>query len=151
MQSEVIKLIKSNLLLLMAQNNIRKINILQEKTGLSWDIFNKLLNNENIQTIRFGNLIKICDVLNCKIEELITIKYPYQTITLINRTGSPSNIKLLMALNNIETINDLLKKANISWGITKKIQDGHVETIELGSLISICFALNTKIEDLLNL
>ena len=61
----------------MAQNNIRKINILQEKTGLSWDIFNKLLNNENIESIRFGNLLKICDTLNCKIEDLIEIKYPH--------------------------------------------------------------------------
>ena len=144
-------MIKSNLLVLMAQNNIRKINILQEKTGLSWDIFNKLLNNENIQTIRFGNLLKICEALNCKFEELITIKYPYQTIALVNRTNGPSNIKILMILNDIATINDLLRKANISWGITKKIQDGHVETVELGSLISICFALNTKIEDLLNI
>ena len=59
-------------------------------------------------------------------------------------------MKILMLLNNIETINDLIKKANISWGITKKIQDGCIDTIELGSLIYVCFALNTKIEDLLN-
>ena len=135
----------------MAQKNIRKINILQEQTGLSWDIFNKLLNNENIESIRFGNLIKICKVLECDIEELIDIKYPYKTIELINRTNGPSNMKILMLLNNIETINDLIKKANISWGITKKIQSGQIETIELGSLISVCFALNTKIEDLLNI
>ena len=135
----------------MAQNNIRKINVLQEKTGLSWDIFNKLLNNENIESIRFGNLLKICDTLNCKIEDLIEIKYPYETTKLINRTNGPSNMKILMILNNIDTINDLLKKANISWGITKKIQSGQIETIELGSLISVCFALNTKIEDLLNI
>ena len=144
-------MIKSNLLILMAQKNIRKINILQEQTGLSWDIFNKLLNNENIESIRFGNLIKICKVLECDIEELIDIKYPYKTIELINRTNGPSNMKILMLLNNIETINDLIKKANISWGITKKIQDGCIDTIELGSLISVCFALNTKIEDLLNI
>ena len=144
-------MIKSNLLILMAQKNIRKINILQEQTGLSWDIFNKLLNNENIESIRFGNLIKICKVLECDIEELIDIKYPYKTIELINRTNGPSNMKILMLLNNIETINDLIKKANISWGITKKIQSGQIETIELGSLISVCFALNTKIEDLLNI
>ena len=144
-------MIKSNLLILMAQKNIRKINVLQEQTGLSWDIFNKLLNNENIESIRFGNLIKICKVLECDIEELIDIKYPYKTIELINRTNGPSNMKILMLLNNIETINDLIKKANISWGITKKIQDGCIDTIELGSLISVCFALNTKIEDLLNI
>ena len=144
-------MIKSNLLILMAQKNIRKINILQEQTGLSWDIFNKLLNNENIESIRFGNLIKICKVLECDIEELIDIKYPYKTIELINRTNGPSNMKILMLLNNIETINDLIKKANISWGITKKIQDGCIDTIELGSLISVCFALNTRIEDLLNI
>ena len=144
-------MIKSNLLILMAQKNIRKINILQEQTGLSWDIFNKLLNNENIESIRFGNLIKICKVLECDIEELIDIKYPYKTRELINRTNGPSNMKILMLLNNIETINDLIKKANISWGITKKIQDGCIDTIELGSLISVCFALNTRIEDLLNI
>ena len=144
-------MIKSNLLILMAQKNIRKINILQEQTGLSWDIFNKLLNNENIESIRFGNLIKICKVLECDIEELIDIKYPYKTIELINRTNGPSNMKILMLLNNIKTINDLIKKANISWGITKKIQDGCIDTIELGSLISVCFALNTRIEDLLNI
>ena len=69
----------------MAQKNIRKINILQEQTGLSWDIFNKLLNNENIESIRFGNLIKICKVFECDIEELIDIKYKYKKIEVINR------------------------------------------------------------------
>ena len=147
----MIKLIKSELSILMAQKKIRRLNYLQEQTNLSWDVFNKLMNDENISTIRLGNLVKICNVLNCKINDLVVIKYPYKPINLVNKSHGPSNLKLLMSINDIDTINELMRRASISWGVTKKIQDGHYDSIELNSLVQVCFALNCKLEDLLNI
>lgn len=144
-------MVTSELSILMAKNHIRRLNYLQEQTNLSWDIFNKLINDDNITTIRLGNIVKICNILRCNVEDLVNIKYPYKPIDLVNKTHGPSNLKLLMSINDIDTINELMRRASISWGVTKKIQDGHYDSIELNSLIQVCFALNCKLEDLLNI
>ena len=117
----------------MAKNHIRRLNYLQEQTNLSWDIFNKLINDDNITTIRLGNIVKICNILRCNVEDLVNIKYPYKPIDLVNKTHGPSNLKLLMSINDIDTINELMRRASISWGVTKKIQDGHYDSFELNS------------------
>ena len=123
-------MVTSELSILMAKNHIRRLNYLQEQTNLSWDIFNKLINDDNITTIRLGNIVKICNILRCNVEDLVNIKYPYKPIDLVNKTHGPSNLKLLMSINDIDTINELGGYVYIF------VVDREVATKQLGIVIA---------------
>lgn len=57
----------------MAARNIKTITQLQERTRLSRNAINRVLNDEDekIQGTTLSTLIKICDALNCSLDELI--------------------------------------------------------------------------------
>lgn len=69
-------MIKSNLRILMAQNEIKTLKDLGRRANVSWKIISNLDNNTNIESIQLQNLLKICLALNCRIEDLLKIQYP---------------------------------------------------------------------------
>jgi len=145
-------LIKSRLSIVMALQNIRTIKQIQIEANISWDILDKLMTNIDIDKMRMKNILKVCKCLNCKFEDLINIKYPYDTITLMHKSpNNLTNLKILMSLRDIDTQNELIKLTGVSWSVIKKISDGKdLETIELYNYLKICAGLNCKVEDLLN-
>ncbi|PLS19585.1 hypothetical protein CVD28_03980 [Bacillus sp. M6-12] len=70
-------MIKSNLRILMAQSGIKTLRELGRRANVSWKIISNLDNDENIESIQLQNLLKICFALNCKLDDLIKIDYPY--------------------------------------------------------------------------
>jgi len=136
----------------MALQNIRTIKQIQIEANISWDILDKLMTNIDIDKMRMKNILKVCKCLNCKFEDLINIKYPYDTITLMHKSpNNLTNLKILMSLRDIDTQNELIKLTGVSWSVIKKISDGKdLETIELYNYLKICAGLNCKVEDLLN-
>ena len=145
-------MIKSRLSIVMALQNIRTIKQIQIEANISWDILDKLMTNIDIDKMRMKNILKVCKCLNCKFEDLINIKYPYDTITLMHKSpNNLTNLKILMSLRDIDTQNELIKLTGVSWSVIKKISDGKdLETIELYNYLKICAGLNCKVEDLLN-
>jgi putative transcriptional regulator len=69
--------IKSNLRILMAHSGIKTLRELGRRANVSWKIISNLDNNENIESIQLQNLLKICFALNCRLDDLIKIDYPY--------------------------------------------------------------------------
>lgn len=65
-------MIKVNLRYLMAHHKIDSITELMAISGLSRNALNKLLKEEDVQSVKLETLIKLCDALNCKLAELIT-------------------------------------------------------------------------------
>lgn len=61
----------------MAQNGIKTLRELGRRANVSWKILSNLDNNESIETIQLQNLLKICFALNCTLDDLIQINYPY--------------------------------------------------------------------------
>jgi len=57
----------------MAKNNIRTIEELHKKAGLSRNVISALLNNKK-NGLRMGTVAKLCRALNCEIGDLIEIK-----------------------------------------------------------------------------
>ena len=145
-------MIKSRLSIVMALQNIRTLKQIQNEANISWDILNRLMTNTDIDKIRMGNILKVCKCLNCRFEDLINIKYPYETSTLLHRNkNGPTNLKILMSLCDIDTKNELIKITGVSWSVIKKISDGKdLETVELYNYLKICSGLNCRVEDLLN-
>lgn len=68
--------LKSNLAVIMAARKIKSVTQLQDKTGLSRNAINRVLNDEDekIKGTTLLTLIKICDALNCSLDELIEYK-----------------------------------------------------------------------------
>jgi len=63
--------IENNLRIVMAQQRIDNISELINITGLSRNALNKLWHNENMESIKLGTLIEICDKLEIKLSELV--------------------------------------------------------------------------------
>lgn len=145
-------MIKSRLSIVMALQDVRTLKQIQEKADISWDVLDKLRSNQNIDKIRMGNILKICRCLNCKFEDLINIKYPYNTINLLHKNkNNPTNLKILMSLSEFDKQDELIKISGVSWSVIKKISDGkYLETVELYNYLKICATLQCKVEDLLN-
>lgn len=55
----------------MAKERVDNITDLMEKTGLSRNAINKLWHNENVESVKLGTLLTICDALNISLNELI--------------------------------------------------------------------------------
>ena len=68
-------MVRSNLRIFMAKARIKTLRELGRRAGLSWKILSYLDNDENIDTIQLGNLLKVCFALNCKLEDLLEIHY----------------------------------------------------------------------------
>lgn len=68
------KLIKSNLKVQMAINNIEFIKDLAKLTGISRNSLTKYCSVEGIETITLKNLLKLCTVFNCSIDDLINVE-----------------------------------------------------------------------------
>lgn len=68
------KLTKSNLKVQMAINNIEFIKDLAELTGISRNSLTKYCSVEGIETITLKNLLKLCTVFNCSIDDLINVE-----------------------------------------------------------------------------
>jgi putative transcriptional regulator len=64
-------LIENNLRIIMAKKRIDNISDLITITGLSRNALNKLWHNENMDSVKLGTLMIICDKLGIKLSELI--------------------------------------------------------------------------------
>lgn len=63
--------LENNLRVIMAKEKIDNISDLMDITGLSRNSLNKLWHNENVESIKLGTLMIICDSLNVPLDELI--------------------------------------------------------------------------------
>ncbi len=68
------KITKSNLKVQMAINNIEFIKDLAKLTGISRNSLTKYCSVEGIETITLKNLLKLCTVFNCSIDDLINVE-----------------------------------------------------------------------------
>jgi DNA-binding Xre family transcriptional regulator len=59
-----------NLEELMWQSRIKSIHQLSEKTGISRETLTAIKDNKR-ESVRLGTLIKLCDHLNCSINDLL--------------------------------------------------------------------------------
>ncbi len=64
----------------MAKSKIKTLRELGRRASISWKILSYLDNDENIDTIQLGNLLKVCFALNCKLDDLIEIDYDIKNI-----------------------------------------------------------------------
>lgn len=62
---------KNNLRLIMAQHKISSITELMERTNLSRNALNKLWHDEDLDTVKVGTLLKICDAFQISLSELL--------------------------------------------------------------------------------
>ncbi|KRU40026.1 helix-turn-helix domain-containing protein [Clostridium sporogenes] len=65
---------KVNLEIEMAKAGVKSISQLSRHTGLSRHSLTKYCTIEGMENITLKNLLKICTVLNCKIEDVIEIE-----------------------------------------------------------------------------
>jgi putative transcriptional regulator len=63
--------IENNLRFIMAKQRIDNISELISLTGLSRNALNKLWHNEDLETVKLGTLLVICDKLDVKLSDLI--------------------------------------------------------------------------------
>ncbi|MGO4887998.1 helix-turn-helix domain-containing protein [Anaerobacillus sp. MEB173] len=63
--------IKNNLRLIMAEQRINSLTELMEKTGLSRNALKKLWHDEDLETVKIGTLLKVCDALNVRLSDLL--------------------------------------------------------------------------------
>lgn len=63
--------LENNLRIVMAKQRIDSISELMKITGLSRNALNKLWHNENIESVKLGTLMIICDSLGIKLSDLI--------------------------------------------------------------------------------
>ncbi|RVT56442.1 helix-turn-helix domain-containing protein [Niallia taxi] len=63
--------LENNIRLIMAKRRINSISDLITITGLSRNALNKLWHNENLESVKLGTLIEICNKLDIKLSELI--------------------------------------------------------------------------------
>jgi putative transcriptional regulator len=55
----------------MAKKRIDNLSVLIKLTGLSRNALKKLWHNEDVETVKIGTLIKICDSLDITLSELL--------------------------------------------------------------------------------
>lgn len=65
--------VQVKLLEMMARNNIRRIEDLHNMTGISRTTIRQILDGEK-KSLYFQTIGILCEVLNCRIEELIVLK-----------------------------------------------------------------------------
>lgn len=58
----------------MADQNIDDITGLMERSGVSRNAITKLFRNENVDTLKVGTLMRICDALECNLSDLLEYK-----------------------------------------------------------------------------
>lgn len=63
--------IHNNLRVVMAQKRIDNVSELMELTGLSRNALNKLWHDEDLESVKVGTLLQVCDALGIKLSELI--------------------------------------------------------------------------------
>jgi len=63
--------IKNNLRVVMAEKRIDSVADLMQLTGLSRNALNKLWHNEEVDTVKLGTLIQICESLDIKLSDLV--------------------------------------------------------------------------------
>ncbi|UAT31464.1 helix-turn-helix transcriptional regulator [Bacillus badius] len=63
--------LKSNLRVIMAEKMIDNLSDLIELTGVSRNSLNKLWKNSELDTIKLGTLVKICEALKISLFDLI--------------------------------------------------------------------------------
>jgi putative transcriptional regulator len=63
--------VENKLRIIMAQQRIDNITELINKTGLSRNALNKLWHNEDLEAVKLGTLITICDKLEISLSELL--------------------------------------------------------------------------------
>lgn len=57
----------------MAKNDIRYIKDLQEKTGISKLVLSDLINGKR-QGVRMETIVRLCEVFNCSVDDLVEVK-----------------------------------------------------------------------------
>lgn len=67
-------ILENNLRIIMAKKRINSISELINKTGLSRNALNKLWKNENLESVKLGTLLVICEKLDVSLAELIEYK-----------------------------------------------------------------------------
>lgn len=146
--------IKSNLRVLMAFNNIKNLREMGFKAGVSWKIIQRLDTNKDISKIRLGNLLKVARALNCRLSDLIRTEWDrkdYKQVLQNSQSRSPTNIRILMALNGIRTLKDIMQLTGISWSVLTKLDKGEaLETIELHNILKVCVLFGCDLEELIN-
>lgn len=75
-------MLNNNIRLIMGKQRIDNIQDLMKRTGLSRNALNKLWHEDNLEAIKLGTLITICDSLNVSLSDLIE----YVPDSQINRT-----------------------------------------------------------------
>ena len=65
--------IQSNLRLLMAEYRINSVTELVDKSGLSRGAIDKVYHEKNLEKISLGTLVSLCEVFDCKLDDLIRI------------------------------------------------------------------------------
>lgn len=63
--------VKNNLRIVMAQKRIDSVSELMQLTGLSRNALNKLWHDDDIESVKLGTLIQVCDALDIKLSELM--------------------------------------------------------------------------------
>lgn len=63
--------LENNLRIIMAKQRIDNVSELINITGLSRNALNKLWHNENMESVKLGTLLEICDKLEIKLSDLI--------------------------------------------------------------------------------
>ena len=66
--------ISNNLRLIMAKRRIDNISDLMEITNLSRNALNKLWHNKDLETVKLGTLMTICEKLDISLSQLIEYK-----------------------------------------------------------------------------
>lgn len=68
----------TNIRILMALNGIRTLKDIMQLTGISWSVLTKLDKGESLETIELHNILKVCVLFGCDLEELINFNYDYE-------------------------------------------------------------------------
>lgn len=63
--------LENNLRIIMARKRINSVSDLMTITGVSRNSLNKLWHDENMESIKLGTLMEICDSLDIKLSELV--------------------------------------------------------------------------------
>ncbi|MDY7224518.1 helix-turn-helix domain-containing protein [Halalkalibacterium halodurans] len=64
-------MLKNHLRVVMAHHRINNLTELMEITGLSRNALNKLWHDTDVETVKLGTLMKICDSLEVSLSELV--------------------------------------------------------------------------------
>lgn len=64
-------MLKNHLRVVMAHQRINNLTELMELTGLSRNALNKLWHDTDVDTVKLGTLMKICDALEIPLSQLV--------------------------------------------------------------------------------